>query len=230
MKINKTHTQTRGGRDRDNKEMLLNICISGDAARMHCVRHCCRSPVASCHSQLPAQSIKCQKCIAQPTKREREREGETEWRSDWRSESIGCPISRHDWYMACIDMDTVLDFHFVGPSTALSAQCKRTSHRQHPTSIQHPFSIHPTSCVNVSVSQSVNVCISQFQISASAVAASLWSPLDLHNLGPTKTPSSVALPRLVVFPILNSNSQLVCKLLAPSEFWFVWNTFTQIWK
>lgn len=127
--------------------MLLNICISGDAARMHC----CRSPVASCHSQLPAQSIKCQKCIA----REREKEAATEWRSDWRSESIGCPISRHDWYMACIDMDTVLDFHFVG----LSAQCKRTSHRQHSTSIQHPFSIHPTSCVNVSVSQSVSQCL-----------------------------------------------------------------------
>lgn len=102
--------------------------------------------------------------------------------------------------------------------------------------IQHPSNIHSASIQHhvsmcQSVSQSVNVCISQFQISASALAASLWSPLDLHNLGPTKTPSTVALPRrLVVFPILNSNSQLVCKLLAPSEFWFVWNTFTQIWK
>lgn len=192
--------------------MLLNICISGDAARLHCVRHCCRSPVASCHSQLPAQSIKCQKCIAR--EREGEKEGATEWRSDWRSESIGCPISRHDWYMACIDMDTVLDFHFVG----LSAQCKRTSHRQHSTSIQHPFSIHSASIQHhvsmcQSVSQSVNVCISQFQISApaAALAASLWSPLDLHNLGPTKIPSTVAL--LVV--------SLYSQFSIPIPNWFV---------
>lgn len=231
MKINKTHTHTLGGRQGQQRNVVKYLHFGGCSTDALCASllplACCQLPQSVACSINKMSKMHCQR------EREGEKEGETEWRSDWRSESIGCSISRHDWYMACIDMDTALDFHFVGPSTALSAQCKRTSHRQHPTSIQHPFSIHPTSCVNVSVSQSVNVCISQFQISASAaaaLAASLWSPLDLHNLGPTKTPSSVALPRLVVFPILNSNSQLVCKLLAPSEFWFVWNTFTQIWK
>lgn len=212
---------------------------------MHCVRHCCRSPVASCHSRLPlpvACSINKMSEMHCRASCKRGRDW-AEWRTDWRSESIGCPISRHDWYMACIDMDTVLDFHFVGPSTALSAQCKRTSHRQHPTS-RHPQH-HVSMCQ--SVSQSVNVCISQFQISALGphptsrlrlllLLLLLFDRPSIYITWARQRPQAQRqeatrlAPSLGVFPILNSNSQLVCKLLAPSEFWFVWNTFTQIWK
>lgn len=207
--------------------MLLNICISGDAARMHCVRHCCRSPVASCHSQLPAQSIKCQKCIARERERKRERVNDVV--TSGASRLVVRFLGMTDIWLV-LTWTQFLTFILLG--FLHNANGRAIDNIQHPSNI-HSASIQHHVSMCQSVSQSVNVCISQFQISASAaaLAASLWSPLDLHNLGPTKTPSTVALPRrLVVFPILNSNSQLVCKLLAPSEFWFVWNTFTQIWK
>lgn len=168
MKINKTHTHTHtGDAGRDNKEMLLNICISGDAARMHCVRHCCRSPVASCHSQLPAQSIKCQKCIARETEKERPNDVVTGGASRL--------VVR---FLGMTDIWLVLTWtQFL--TFILLAHRQRFLHNANgraTDSIQHPSNIHSASIQHhvsmcQSVSQSVNVCISQFQISASAAAA-----------------------------------------------------------
>lgn len=166
MKINKTHTHTRGQQRNVVKYLHFGGCSTAALCASLLPLACCQLPQSVACSINKMSELHCER------KRERRRErGRTEWRSDWRSESIGCPISRHDWYMACIDMDTVLDFHFVG----LSAQCKRTSHRQHSTSIQHPFSIHPTSCVNVSVSQSVSQCLHK-SVSDLCVCFSLIAP------------------------------------------------------
>lgn len=128
--------------------MLLNICISGDAARMHCVRHCCRSPVASCHSQLPAQSIKCQKCIA----REREKEKERGRLNDVVTGGASRLVVR---FLGMTDIWLVLTWtQFL---TFILLGFLHNANGRATDNIQHPFSIHSTSIQHhVSMCQSVS--------------------------------------------------------------------------
>lgn len=150
------------------KKNLLNICIfSGTGTGTGTVCFCLN--VASsinkmsemhCADRTNQNRILNQsRSRSRSRKQNRDRKRDIEWLTDWRTEGLtdkqpngqthwgpnclglGWLISRHDWYMACIDMDTVLDFHFSWMKTTISQAASQ------------PVSQH--ACVNMSVSQSV---------------------------------------------------------------------------
>lgn len=160
------------------QKMLLNICILEGETKRNETKCGCNVLCASM-LLLPLQSIKCQKCIADNKTRatvrandrdratgDRDRDSQRQFQKQKQTQNKKKKKKRHwlndvltagpsrlvVWFLGMTDIWLVLTwtqfltFILLGISTTLSAQCKRQ--------VKQPTS--QTSCVNMSICQSVN--------------------------------------------------------------------------